>query len=143
MNAPSPTATPYGRPITLDEARRVIDAAAAVAADRGWPVSICVVDSGDNVKLLARMDNAHLASADIARRKAGTAVSMRRPTKVFEDLVASGGLHLRLLAAGDLVAPLEGGLPLIKDGAVIGAVGVSGAQSFEDAEIARAGIAVL
>jgi glc operon protein GlcG len=133
---------PYGEPISLADALAVVTAAEAAARRRGWPMVIAVVDSGGHLVALHRLDQAQHGSISIAQRKAETAVDFRRPTAVFEGALATGGLHLRLLAAPNLM-PLEGGLPLMRDGKVIGAIGVSGMQSTQDAEIAAAGAAAL
>jgi glc operon protein GlcG len=136
------TPMPYGEPISLDQAKAVMEAAEAEAAREGWHVVIAIVDSGANLLMLHRMDQAQLGSIEIARLKAETALRFRRPTKAFEERLAEGGVSLRILAMPG-VAPLEGGLPLVRDGAVVGAIGVSGVQSHEDAQIARAGLVVL
>jgi uncharacterized protein GlcG (DUF336 family) len=135
-------APPYGEPISLDRAKAVMEAAEAEAAREGWPVVIAIVDSGGNLVMLHRMDQAQLGSIEIARLKAETALRFRRPTKAFEDRLAEGGAALRILAMPG-VAPLEGGLPLVRDGAIVGAIGVSGVQPHEDAQVARAGLVVL
>ena len=132
----------YGDPISLDRAKAVMEAAEAEAAKEGWPMVIAIVDSGANLLMLHRMDQAQLGSIQIAREKAETAVKYRRPTKAFQDVLAAGGAGLRLLGMGNLL-PLEGGLPLIADGRVVGAIGVSGMQSPQDAQVARAGLVVL
>jgi glc operon protein GlcG len=135
----APPATPYGAPISLERARSVMAAAEAEAARNQWGVAIAIVDSGGNLVMLHRLDNAQLASARIAEQKARTAVEFRRPTKVFEDAVAGGGLGLRVLTFG--LSAAEGGVPLVVDGAVVGAIGVSGVQSHQDGQIALAGAA--
>ena len=91
--------------------------------------------------MLQRLDNAHLGSIDIAKEKARSAVALRRPTKVFQDLIAQGGANLRLLTIGYSV--LEGGIPIVVDGKIVGGVGVSGATSAQDAQIGQAGIDAL
>ena len=144
--SPSPAATPYplryGASVTLAEAQRIVDAARAEAERQSWPMVMAVVDAGGHLVLQQRMDQAQLGSIEVARQKAETAVRFRRPTKVFEDVLTQGGLHWRLLGMTNLT-PLDGGLPLIRDGAVIGAVGVSGMQSTQDAQVAKAGAAAL
>jgi glc operon protein GlcG len=132
----------YGAPITLEAAKRVMEAAETEANANGWPMVIAIVDTGGHLIMLHRIDHAQNGSVDIARRKAETAVNFKRPTKVFEDAVAQGGMHLRMLAMGTLL-PLEGGLPIVQDGKVVGAIGVSGMQSTQDAQVARAGLAAL
>lgn len=117
------------------------NAAEAFAAEKGWPVVIAVYDSTGHLSVLLRRDQANLGAVELAQRKAETAVRFRRSTKVFEDIVAGGGMRL-LSVAADIIT-LEGGIPLLKDGYVIGSIGVSGLTSGEDAQVAQAGIAAL
>lgn len=133
---------PYGAPITLAMAKQVMAAAESACLERGWPMVIAIFDSTGHLVVLHRCDQAQLGSVAIAQAKAETAVNFRRPTKDFQDVIAAGGIGLRLLAAPGML-PMEGGLPLIADGHVIGAIGVSGMQSSQDAEIARIGVAAL
>jgi len=133
----APPSTPYGAPISLSASKQAMAAAEAEAAKNGWAVAIAIVDSGANLVVLHRLDNAQLSSARIAEAKARTAAEFRRPTKVFEDAVAGGGVGLRVLTFGASVA--EGGVPIVSGGQVIGAIGVSGVQSHQDAQIAQAG----
>jgi uncharacterized protein GlcG (DUF336 family) len=144
MSAPTAAANPphYGAPITLAEAKRVAAAAEAEAQRNAWPMVIAIVDNGAHLVLLQRMDQAQNGSIEIARLKAETSVNFRRETKVMEDMLAQGGVNLRLLAMPNLL-PLEGGVPLLKDGKVIGAIGVSGMRSNQDAQVAHAGAAAL
>jgi glc operon protein GlcG len=120
----------------------VMAAAEAEAERRDWPVVIAVVDSTGHLVMLHKMDQAQLGSVAVAQAKAETAVNFRRPTKMFEDMIAEGGAGLRMLSV-DGAAVLEGGLPLLARGEVVGAIGVSGMQSRQDAEVARAGVAAL
>jgi glc operon protein GlcG len=133
----APPSTPYGAPITLAAAKQAMAAAEAEAAKNGWGVAIAIVDSGANLVMLHRLDNAQLSSVRIAQAKATTAAEFRRPTKVFEDAVAGGGIGLRVLTFGASVA--EGGVPIVSGGAIVGAIGVSGVQSHQDAQVAQAG----
>ncbi|MDQ0469172.1 GlcG/HbpS family heme-binding protein [Labrys wisconsinensis] len=144
MTAPPQTSAPppYGAPISLDRAKAVMEAAEAEATREGWSMVIAIVDSGGNLVMVHRMDQAQLGSILVAQQKAETALRFRRPTKAFQDAVADGGMHLRLLAMSNAL-PLEGGLPLIHDGRIIGAIGVSGMASAQDAQVARAGLVVL
>jgi glc operon protein GlcG len=134
--APPPT-TPYGPPIDIAAGKKAMAAAEAEAAKNNWSVAIAIVDSGANLVMLQRLDNAQLSSVRIAQQKARTAAEFRRPTKVFEDAVAGGGIGLRVLTFGASVA--EGGVPIVSGGKVIGAIGVSGVQSHQDAQVAQAG----
>ena len=141
-SAPSTiVAAPYGPPIALDAAKRVAAAAEAFAVQKGWPVVIAVLDSAGHLKLLHRLDQVNLAATGLAQRKASTAVRFRRPTKAFEDIVNGGGV--RVLSMLDEVVALEGGLPLVRDGVVVGSIGVSGMSSPEDGLVAAAGAAAL
>lgn len=128
----------YSDRFTLADARQVARAAEEEALRHDWPMVIAVVDSGGYLVLQQRLDGAQLGSHEVARQKAETAVRFRRPTRVFEDALTQGGLHLRLLGMTNLV-PLDGGIPLIRDGAVVGAIGVSGMRSDQDAQVAQAG----
>jgi glc operon protein GlcG len=138
----SPDIPQYGDPISLDMAKAVMEAAEGEAAKEGWPMVIAIVDSGGNLVMLHRMDQAQLGSIAIAQQKAETALRFRRPTKAFQDVLAEGGIGLRMLGLSN-ITPVEGGLPLISDGRIVGAIGVSGMQSGHDAQVARAGLVVL
>ncbi len=133
---------PYGPPIGIDNARKVMAAAEAEAVKNNWAVVIAVIDSGGHVVMLHRLDNVQLSSIDISQGKAKTALMFKRPTKVLDDAISSGGTGLRFLALKDIV-PLEGGVPIVLDGKIIGAIGVSGVLSAQDAQIARAGVDAL
>ena len=130
---------PYGPSITLEQAKKVLAGAEAEAKKNKWDVVIVVLDSGGHVVTLSRLDGAQWGSLDVARDKAHSAVAFRRPTKVFQDLIAQGGANLRLLNLSG-ASMLEGGIPIVVDGKLIGAVGVSGVTSQQDAQIAQAGI---
>jgi glc operon protein GlcG len=130
---------PYGAAITLDQAKKVLAGAEAEAKKNSWNVVISIVDTGGQLVAMQRLDNTQFGSIDVARDKAYSAVAFRRPTKAFQDAVAQGGENLRILKLGG-ASPLEGGIPIVVDGKIIGAVGVSGVTSQQDAQIARAGI---
>jgi glc operon protein GlcG len=136
VQQPPPT-TSYGSPLSIAAARKVMAVAEAEAARNNWGVSIAIVDSGGNLLMLHRLENAQLASMRIAEAKARTAVEFRRPTKALEDAIAGGGVGLRVLTFGACVA--EGGVPIIADGRIVGGIGVSGAASEQDAQVATAG----
>ena len=127
----------YGPPIDLETAKLVMAAAEAKAKENGWPVVIAIVDSGAHLVCLERLDGTQLGSIEIAQRKAVTAAKFRKPTKFWEDRIAKGGVDLKLLKLNGF--PMEGGLPIIVDGKVIGAIGVSGVTSTQDAAIGTAG----
>ena len=135
--AQTPT-TPYGAPITLDQAKKVLAGAEAEARKNSWNVVIAILDSGGHLVLLQRLDNTQFASIEVAQQKAYSAVAFRRPTKVFQDGVSAGGEGLRLLKLAG-ATPVEGGLPLILDGKLVGSIGVSGVTSQQDNQIAKAG----
>ena len=129
----------YGPAITLEQAKKVAAAAEADARKNKWNVVIAVMDSGANLVLLQRMDDAQLGSIHIAQKKAYTAAALRRPTKVFED-----GLTASVKALGiDQVIPVEGGLPIYVNGKIIGSIGVSGVTSQQDGLVAKAGAEAL
>jgi uncharacterized protein GlcG (DUF336 family) len=127
----------YGAPITIETAKTAMAAAGAEATKNGWGVAIAIVDSGGNIVMLHRLDNAQLSAARIAEAKARTAVEFRRPTKALEDAVAGGGVGLRVLTFGASVA--EGGVPIVAGGHIIDGIGVSGVASHQDAQVAQAG----
>jgi glc operon protein GlcG len=136
---PQTAPPPYGPPIGIDNARKVMGAAEAEAVKNNWAVVIAILDSGGNLVMLHRRDDVQLASIDISVGKAKTALMFKRPTKVLDEAISAGGAGLRFLALKDIV-PLEGGLPIVLDGKIVGAIGVSGVLSAQDAQIARAGI---
>jgi uncharacterized protein GlcG (DUF336 family) len=134
-----PPPPPYGPPITLEQAKKVMVGAEAEAKKNSWNVVMVVLDSGGNLVMLQRMDGAQFGSIEVAKDKAYSAVAFRRPTKAFDDALAQGGVNLRILKLSG-ATPLEGGIPIVVDGKLIGAVGVSGVTSAQDAQIGRAGI---
>jgi uncharacterized protein GlcG (DUF336 family) len=136
-----PFDVPYGLPISLDRAEAVIHAAVAEARKRNWKMNLAVVDSGGNLVAFQRMDGAMLASIQIAEHKARAAATFRRPTKVFEDGINI--MHLNYLLAFDGVIASRGGIPLIDQGAIIGAVGCSGGTDSQDEVVSKAGAAVI
>ncbi len=135
---PSAATLPYGPPITLDQAKRAMAAAELEAAKNSWQVAITILDSGGNLVMFHKIDNTQLASIGASEGKARTALEFKRPSKALDDAIAAGGAGLRLLAVKD-ITPLEGGIPVVVDGKIIGAVGVSGALSSQDAQVAKAG----
>jgi uncharacterized protein GlcG (DUF336 family) len=129
---------PYGPPITLDQAKRAMAAAELEAAKNSWQVAITILDSGGNVVMFHRIDNAQLSATSVSEGKARTALEFKRPSKALDDAIAGGGPGLRLLALKN-ITPIEGGLPMVVDGKIIGAIGVSGALSSQDAQVAKVG----
>ena len=132
---------PYGPPISLDRAQAAIEAAVAEAKRRNWKMNVAVADSAGNLVAFQRMDGAMLASIDIATHKARAGATFRRPTKVFEDGVNL--LHLNYLLAFDGVIASRGGIPLVENGSIIGAIGVSGGTDSQDEIVSQAGAAVI
>lgn len=127
--------------LMLDDLRRMAAAAEAEATKNGWAVSFAIVDDGGHLLWLQRLDAAAPISAEIAPAKARTAALGRRESKVYEDMINQG--RHSFLSVPALQAMLEGGVPVLVDGHCLGAVGVSGVKSTEDAQIARAAIAAL
>jgi len=132
-----PFNVPYGAPIGAQRAQSLIQAAAAEATKKGWPLNIAVVDSGANLVAFLRMDGAQLASIPIAEHKARAAAKYRRPTKAFEDAVQK--LDYKYVLSLDDVITSRGGIPLIEDGKIIGAIGCSGGTGSQDEVICTAG----
>src|SRR6516164_1488057 len=127
---------PYGAPIGAERADSLIHAAAAEATRKGWAMNIAVVDSGANLVAFLRMDGALLASVAVSQHKARVAVKYRRPTKALEDAVQKSGLNY-LLTIDDVIAS-RGGIPLIEDGKIIGAIGCSGGTGSQDEAVCTA-----
>jgi len=136
-----PFDTPYGPPISLERAQAAIDAVVAESKKRGWKMNVAVVDSGGNLVAFQRMDGAMLASIQIAEHKARAAATFRRPTKIFEDGINL--MHLNYLLAFDGVIASRGGIPLIQQGVLIGAIGCSGGTDSQDEIVSKAGAAVI
>jgi glc operon protein GlcG len=136
-----PFDTPYGPPISLDRALAVIQAAVAEAKKRDWKMNAAVVDSGGNLVAFQRMDGAMLASIQIAEHKARAATTFRRETKQFEDGIQL--MHLNYLLAFDGIIASRGGIPLIEQGVIIGAIGCSGGTDSQDEVVSKAGAAVI
>jgi glc operon protein GlcG len=133
---------PYGPPITLESAKKAATAALAEAARNKWIMAVAVVDPDGTLVYYEKTDNTQLGSAKVAIAKARSAALFKRPTKAFQDALAGGGAGLRVLGLEGAV-PVEGGVPLISDGKIIGAIGVSGDKSENDAQCALAGAATV
>jgi len=129
---------PYGLPITLDNARKVAAPALAEAVKNNWTVAVAIVDPAGNLVYYEKMDHTQLGSANVSIDKARSAALFKRPTKVFQDSLAAGGDAIRVLKLQGAI-PVEGGIPLLQDGKIVGAIGVSGAASAQDAQCAKAG----
>ena len=124
--------------MTLAAAKKIAAAAEAEAVKNKWTVVIAILDDGANLVYLQKMDTTQIGSVDVAIAKAASAVKFKRPSKAFEEAVA-GGRQAILKLPGAM--PVEGGIPLMSDGIVIGAIGVSGVTSQQDGQIAAAGVA--
>lgn len=134
---PASPPLPYGVSLDLASARKCVHAVQASAAANQWLMVVAVVDAGGHLVLAERMDNAQFGSVEPALQKAQTAVAFRRPTRLFDETLAQGGAALRLLKLPGAL-PIEGGLPLTRDGRIVGAVGVSGASAQQDGIAAQA-----
>jgi glc operon protein GlcG len=137
-SAQQPATPPYGLAITLDDAKRAMAAAELEATKNSWQVAITILDSGGNLVMFHKGDNAQLAAISASEGKARTALTFKRPSKALDDAIAAGGAGLRLLSVKD-ITPLEGGLPIVVDGKIVGAIGVSGALSSQDSQVAKVG----
>ncbi len=137
LGAAAQSPPPYGAPINTEQAKKAMVAAEAEARKNNWQVVISIVNNGGHLVMLQRLD-AQNGSVDIATGKARTAVNLRRPTKALEDGLAANGSALRILAVPG-VTPLQGGLPIVVDGEIIGGIGVSGVMASQDEIVAKAG----
>ncbi len=140
--APGPKLPPYGPSITIEQAKKVAAAALAPARSNQWTVVAAIVDTGGHLVYLEKLDQTQVGSVEIAIAKAKSAAIFKRPTKMFQDRLARGGDGLLVLRLKDAM-PVEGGTPIIADGKLIGALGISGGSSAEDEVCANAGAAAL
>ncbi len=136
LNAQAPT--PYGAPISLENAKKAAAPALAEAVKNHWNMAVAIVDPSGNLVYYEKMDDTQLGSANVAIDKARSAALFKRPTKVLQDALAAGGEGLRVLKIQGAV-PVEGGIPLVMEGKIVGAIGVSGGSSAQDAQCAKAG----
>lgn len=134
---PPPAAT-YGAPISLEAAKKAMAAAEAEAKKNNWPMAITILDSTGHMVMFEKLDNTQYGSIAVATDKAQAAIDFRRPSKVFEDIVSQGGGGLRILGLRG-ATPIEGGIPIVADGKIVGAIGVSGGTAPQDGQVARAG----
>jgi uncharacterized protein GlcG (DUF336 family) len=137
---PTPQAPGYGASINLETARKVAAAAAAEGARNGWTIAVAIVDVAGDLVYFERADDTQVASAQVAQDKARTAVRFKRPSKAFEEAIAGGRLAMLAMPG---VIPLEGGMLLLVEGKIAGAIGVSGATSQQDGVCAQAGVDAL
>lgn len=133
---------PYGGSISLENAKKAAAPALAEAAKNHWNMAVAIVDPSGNLIYYEKMDNTQLGSANVAIDKARSAALYKRPTKALQDALAAGGEGWRILRVQGAV-PVEGGIPLVMDGKIVGAIGVSGATSAQDAQCAKAGADVI
>lgn len=124
--------------LSIDDAKEIANACRACAVQNGWNVVIAIVDDGGHTMYLERLDGTQKASSVVAQEKAKTALLFKRPTQAIEAVVAKGRNVMMMLPGA---TPIEGGLPLVRDGQFVGAIGISGVQSHEDGVVAAAGVA--
>jgi glc operon protein GlcG len=129
---------PYGTSINLENARKIAALSAAEANKNNWKMAIAIVDISGDLVYFEKIDGTQAASVAIAQDKARSAARFKRPTKALQDALAAGGAGLRLLALEGAV-PVEGGLPILMDGKIVGAIGASGGTSEQDGQTAKAG----
>jgi glc operon protein GlcG len=129
---------PYGAAVTLENAKKAAAPAMAEAEKNHWAMAVAIVDPSGNLVYYEKMDNTQIGSANVALDKARTAALFKRPSKAFQDALAAGGDGLRTLSLQGVTA-IEGGIPLVMDGKIVGAIGVSGGTSSQDGQCAKAG----
>src|SRR5436190_2050624 len=129
---------PYGTSVNLDTARKITATAMAEAGKGGLKMAIAIVDTAGDLVYFEKMDGSQVASVNIAQDKARSSVRFKRPTKAMQDVLAQGGAGVRFLALQGAV-PVEGGLPIVMDGKIVGAIGASGGTSDQDGQVAKAG----
>ena len=132
----------YGSPVTLETAKKIAVPAIAEARKNQWTMVVAIVDPAGDLVYFERMDDTQVGSVEVAISKARSAARFKRPTKAFQDALAGGGEGWRILALSGAVA-VEGGLPLVSGGKIVGAIGVSGGTSAQDGQVAAAGAAVV
>jgi uncharacterized protein GlcG (DUF336 family) len=133
---------PYGAPISLEHAKALAAVAVAEAQKNNWTMAVTIVDPNGDLVFFEKIDGTQLGSIDVSIAKARSAARFKRPTKTYEDGLAAGGVGLRVLKVPDAM-PVEGGIPLVENGKIIGAIGVSGGQSSQDGVCATAAAATV
>ncbi len=136
--AVAPPQTAYGPPIALENAKKAAAAGIAEARKNNWNMAVAIVDMAGYLVYFERMDNTQFGSIELAIEKARTSALFRRPSKFFQDGLAAGGEGLRFLRLTGSI-PVEGGFPILADGKIVGAVGVSGGSGAQDSQVAKAG----
>ena len=129
---------PYGAAISLENAKKVAAPAVAEATKNNWAMAVAIVDPSGNLVYYEKMDNTQLGSANVAIEKARSAALFKRPTKTYQDALAAGGDGMRILRLQGAV-PIEGGIPILVEGKIAGAIGVSGGTAPQDGQCAKAG----
>ncbi len=132
----------YGPSITLENAKKVAAAALAEVRKNNWTMAVAIVDPHGDLVYFEKMDNTPLGSTTVCHDKARSAARFKRPTKAFQEMLASGGDGVRVLRIKGAV-PVEGGIPIVMDGKIVGAVGLSGGTSPQDGQCAQAGVAAV
>jgi glc operon protein GlcG len=127
----------YGAPIGIDAAKKAAAAAIAEGKKNGWTVAVAIVDTGGTLIYFERIDGTQNGSSTVAQDKARTSAAFKRPTKMLEDAIKAGNSQFLKLPGA---LPIEGGLPILVDGKIVGAIGVSGATSAQDGQCAKAGV---
>ena len=129
---------PYGVPISLESAKKAAAAAVAEARKNNWTMAVAITDIAGDLVYFEKMDGTQTGSVAVAIGKARSAALFKRPSKVFQDALAGGGAGLRILGLEGAV-PIDGGLPLVMDGKIVGSIGLSGGTSDQDGQVAKAG----
>ncbi|MGH9504160.1 MAG: GlcG/HbpS family heme-binding protein [Terriglobales bacterium] len=138
VSAPAQMPIPYGLPVSVENAKKAAAVALDEARKNNWKMAVAVVDTGGTLVYYEKMDNTQIGSADVAIEKARTAVRFKRPSKAFQDMVAAGGAGVRVVRLPGAI-PFEGGIPLIINNQIVGAIGVSGDSGDRDSVCAQAG----
>jgi len=142
MSTQHASSNAYGPPISVEVAKKAAAAALAEARKNNWTMAVAIVDPGGYLVYFEKMDNTQLAGAKVAIDKARSAALFKRPTRVMQEMLASGGAGVRVLRLRGAI-PVEGGLPLISEGKIVGAIGLSGDSSENDGRCAQAGVDTL
>ena len=132
----------YGPNITIETAKKIAAPAIAEARKNNWNMAIAIVDTAGDLVYFEKMDDTQVGSVQVAQSKARSAARFKRPTKVFQDALAAGGAGVRILAL-DGAVPVEGGIPLMSGGKIVGAIGASGGTSEQDGVVAQAAVNAL
>ena len=138
----APQTMSYGPNISVETARKIAGPAIAEARKNNWNMAVAIVDTAGDLVYFEKMDDTQIGSVQVAQSKARSAARFKRPTKAFQDALAAGGEGLRILAL-DGAIPVEGGIPLVSGGKIVGAIGASGGTSQQDGVVAQAGASAL